>query len=247
MIAIISDVHGNLAALQAVLAEAGRVQTVYCAGDIVGYGPEPNECCELIRQIGAQCVRGNHDHICATLEGLGRANPLAMASFSWTNRRLTAANKEWLLSLPLQLSVNNVTMVHGAPGSPREMLNTYVLERYYDEAKFEQMLRSVPGKRLVLGHTHLPMAYGYNGRILNPGSVGQPRDGDWRPSFVTVQNMSYRVSLVLDPRASFSMLKDRVRFRRVEYDREATAAKIEREEGLPDTLAQIVRDGGLKI
>jgi len=247
MTAIISDVHGNLEALQAVLDDIGPDRTVFCAGDCVGYGPNPNECCELLRERGVHCVKGNHDHVCATMEDVEPCNPLARASFHWTHARLSDDNREWLHALPLQLNMNGLSLVHGAPGTPREMLNTYVLDRYYNGERYEALLRRVPGKRLVVGHTHVPHSYGYNGRVVNPGSVGQPRDGDWRASYVTLEDMRYKFSLVLDPRASFSMLKDKVVFHRVKYDCRSTVAKLEAEPDMPPQLANILQHGGLKF
>ena len=247
MIALISDVHGNLEALEAVLGEIGDADAIYCAGDVVGYGPSPNECCELLRQHNVRCVKGNHDHTCVTLEDIEPCNSMARQSFYWTHRKLSDQNKDWLRDLPLQLDADGMSMVHGCPGTPHDMLNTYVLDYYYSDRHYDELLEKVPGERLVLGHTHVPLSHGLNSKVVNPGSVGQPRDGDWRPSYATVSDIRYRFSLVSDLRASFSLLKDRVLFHRVEYDREATAAKIERESGLSDRLAHVLREGGLHV
>ncbi|KPK63063.1 MAG: hypothetical protein AMK73_05455, partial [Planctomycetes bacterium SM23_32] len=241
MIALISDVHGNLEALQAVLDEAGGADAVYCCGDVVGYGPNPNECCQLLRQCGVQTVKGNHDNTCAMMEDMEPCSSMARQSFHWTHERLTAENIEWLLSLPLRMDVDGMSLVHGCPGTPYEMLNTYVLDYFYSDKQYEELLGRVSGDRLVLGHTHIPLSHGLNSKVINPGSLGQPRDGNWRPSYAIVEDIRYSFSFVHNARASFSMLKDRVEFRRVEYDRERTAAKIEREPGLPDKLAHILR------
>ncbi|MHC4592415.1 MAG: metallophosphoesterase family protein [Planctomycetota bacterium] len=247
MIALISDVHGNLEALQAVLDDIGDADVICCVGDTVGYGPNPNECCELLRERSVQSVKGNHDNTCATLEDIEPCSSMARQSFHWTHEKLIDQNKEWLRNLPLQLNLDGMSLVHGCPGTPSDMLNTYVLDYFYSHEHYERLLRMVPGRRLVLGHTHIPLSHGLNSKVVNPGSVGQPRDGDWRPAYATVEDTRYSFPLVLDPRASFNMLKDRVVFRRVEYNRDVTACKIEDEPGLPDRLAHILRHGGLRM
>ncbi len=247
MIAIISDVHANLAALQAVLESIGNGHTVYCCGDVVGYGPQPNECCELLRARHVHCVKGNHDHTCATLQDMEPCNPLAKASFLWTHEQLTDENREWLAELPMQLDADELSLVHGCPGTSTEMLNAYVLDSTYSNERFRELLRRVPGKRLALGHTHVPMNHGFNGKVINPGSVGQPRDGDWRASYLTIEDMRYKFSLVLDPRATFNMVSDKVAFHRVEYDCESTARRLRDVPELPPQLENIVLNGGLRF
>jgi predicted phosphodiesterase len=247
MIAIISDVHANLEALEAVLDHVSGADTICCVGDVVGYGPDPNECCELLRDRGVRAVQGNHDYTSATLNDVEPCSSMARKSFHWTHERLTGENREWLVSLPLQLDVDGMTLVHGCPGTPHEMRNTYVLDCYYSGKHYDRLVAKVRGRRLVLGHTHLPLCHGPSAKVVNPGSVGQPRDGDWRPSFCTVHDLRYSFSLVPSLKSSFSMLRDRVEFHRVEYDVEKTVAKVEAEEGLPDRLAHMLRRGGLKV
>ncbi len=247
MIAIISDVHANLEALQAVLDEIEGADRIICCGDVVGYGPNPNECCELLRHYGVQAVKGNHDNTCATLEGIEPCSSLARQSFYWTHERLSDENVEWLRSLPLRLDVDGLSVVHGCPGTPQEMLNTYVLDYYYNDEHYEELLRRVPGLRLALGHTHIPLSHGFNSKVMNAGSVGQPRDGDWRPAYATIEDIRYSFSFVPRLQASFSMVKDRVVFRRTEYDPSKTAAKIQAEPDLPDRLGYILRNGGLLV
>ncbi|MHC4788564.1 MAG: metallophosphoesterase family protein, partial [Planctomycetota bacterium] len=196
MIALISDVHGNLEALQAVLDEIGDAETICCVGDVVGYGPNPNECCELLRQYSVQSVKGNHDNTCATLEDIEPCSSMARQSFHWTHEQLTPENKEWLRGLPLQLNLDGMSLVHGCPGTRQEMLNTYVLDYFYTHQHYTELLSKVPGRRLVLGHTHIPLSHGLNSRVVNPGSVGQPRDGDWRAAYATVEDIRYSFSLV---------------------------------------------------
>lgn len=247
MIALISDVHGNLEALEAVLERIGDADVLCCSGDIVGYGPNPNECCELLRERGVRAVQGNHDYTSSTLDDIEPCSSMARKSFHWTHQRLTDENKEWLLSLPLQLDVDGMTLVHGCPGSEHEMRNTYVLDCYYSSRHYSKLVAKVRGRRLVLGHTHLPLCHGAAAIVVNPGSVGQPRDGDWRPSYCTIHDLRYSFSLVPSLKSSFSMLRDRVEFHRVRDHVEKTAAKVEAEEGLPDRLAYMLRRGGLKV
>jgi diadenosine tetraphosphatase ApaH/serine/threonine PP2A family protein phosphatase len=127
------------------------------------------------------------------------------------------------------------------------MLNAYVLDYYYSDERYEELLRRVPGKRLVCGHTHIPLSHGFNAKVLNPGSVGQPRDGDWRASYVTVEDIRYEFRLVPTWRAGFNLMKDLVEFHRVEYDLGKTVAKIESEPGLPQRLTRFLQHGGLHI
>jgi putative phosphoesterase len=247
MIAIISDVHANLEALGAVLDHVSGADLICCVGDIVGYGPNPNECCELLREHGVLAVQGNHDYTSATLDDIEPCSSMARKSFHWTYGRLTAENKEWLLSLPLQLDVDGMTLVHGCPGTTHDMRNTYVLDSYYSARHYDKLVAKVNGRRLVLGHTHLPLCHGSAAKVINPGSVGQPRDGDWRPSFCTVHDLRYSFSLVPSLKGSFSMMRDRVEFHRVEYDVEKTAAKVAAEDDLHPRLSYMLRRGGLKV
>jgi putative phosphoesterase len=247
MIALISDVHANLEALRVVLDAVAGASSICCNGDIVGYGTNPNECCDLLREHDVLCVQGNHDYTCATLDDVEPCSSMARASFHWTHECLTDENKEWLLSLPLQRDVDGMSLVHGCPGTPHEMRNTYVLDYYYNDKHYDELLSRVPGDRLVLGHTHIPLSHGMTSKVVNPGSVGLPRDGDWRPSFAVVEDLRYSFSFVPSLKSSFSMVKDRVVFHRVEYDVETAARKVEETPGLPDKLAHILRHGGLRI
>jgi predicted phosphodiesterase len=142
-------VHGNLEALKVVLDEIGDVGNIYCAGDIVGYGPNPNECCDLLRQRGVQSVMGNHDIVCATYGKLGpddntiperlkrlaqttlnEMNSIARKCCEWTYNVLTEDNRQYLRGLPLALRHGKVTVIHGSPGSDYHKLNTYLQEKY---------------------------------------------------------------------------------------------------------------------
>ncbi len=248
MIAIMSDVHGNLEALRAVLQHMGPAEEVFCAGDIVGYGPNPNECCELMRELGVRCVQGNHDFVCANLALLdaedsdisdedrelcrrfyNQKNTAAQAASRWTSSVLTDENRRFLRELPLVIDETNLTMVHGKPGSKADMLNEYMLPgaiRLHDAD-------DVVGQILVVGHSHIPMQLA---NLVNPGSVGQPRDRNWQASYATMRGAWYRFSYVKEEDMTFRMVNQLVETHRVPYDVQTTAQKIKDEPGIPDSL-----------
>ncbi|MHC4592005.1 MAG: metallophosphoesterase family protein, partial [Planctomycetota bacterium] len=188
MIAVVSDIHSNLEALRAVLAQVRDAETVYCAGDVVGYGPNPNECCELVRERGIKCIQGNHDFVCANLDRLDskdddfpeedrelcrqvydQKNSAAKAASRWTNRVLTEENKQFIRDLPCEINEHRLTIVHGKPGTKADMLNEYMLPGHI----YTPVADQVEGDMLIVGHSHIPMR---SSRLVNPGSVGQPRD-----------------------------------------------------------------------
>ncbi|QQG49131.1 MAG: metallophosphoesterase family protein [archaeon] len=219
-LAFISDVHSNVEALEAVLEKAGGAD-VYCLGDLVGYGASPNEVVDLLRSRRARCLRGNHDE--AALTGnVGGFNSRAAMAALWTRTKLTPASREFIAGLPSQVRSNlggiDSYLAHGSPDDP---LWEYVDPSTHSQV-FEHYLRKLSVKIIGLGHSHLPYAWeGGGGLVFNPGSVGQPRDGD--------------------PRASYSVLSFEgghyeVRNFRVEYDVNTSAEKI-RKAGLADSLA----------
>jgi len=232
---ILSDIHANLAAFEAVLAAAGTVDAVWCLGDTVGYGPQPNECIERLRGLpGLVCVAGNHDYGALGKLDLGQFNHDARIAAEWTARRLTPANRAWLDGLPEREEREGFTLVHGSPRFP---IWEYVLT---PAVAFENMAYFATLTCLV-GHSHVPVVFqeGRAGQgaiaflpvpdepfryrpvrsIINPGSVGQPRDGDPRASFI-----------LLDPDAGTFVLQ------RVAYPIEETQAQM-RAAGLPPRLA----------
>ena len=185
MIAVISDIHANLEAFQAVLQHMGSVREIYCAGDIVGYGPNPNECCEIIRERDIKCVMGNHDIVCANYARLDTANcpldedmrklaihtrdemnEIARAVAEWTYHELTEENRQFLRNLPIQRKEKDMTVIHGAVGTKYDMLNTYLDEKFNrssaggaemtPEDFYREMLDEVQSKVLMVGHTHIP-------------------------------------------------------------------------------------------
>jgi putative phosphoesterase len=212
-----ADVHSNKHALEAVLDDMDRigVREVLCAGDIVGYGAFPNDCCREVRSRARRTVLGNHDLAALTGDSAGM-NPYASAATAWTHGRLTMESKYLLRSLRLSerttVSGLGIAMFHGSPRSPNDYL--------YEEQVGEGLLRSVGARLLVLGHTHVPYIVRTEaGVVLNPGSVGQPRDSDPRASYALVDTGSLEC-----------------RMRRVEYPVEKAAEAITNA-GLPKLLA----------
>jgi diadenosine tetraphosphatase ApaH/serine/threonine PP2A family protein phosphatase len=234
-VAVISDVHGNEEALRAVLADLERdsPDALWCLGDLVGYGPQPNECCAVVAERADICLVGNHD-----LVALGTAdvdvrdfNPEAAAAALWTREELSPASRAFLESLAPSAGAQGVELYHA---SPRDPVWEYVLT---DEAAVAAFRHSTADVVLV-GHSHIALTLvdrgrGLDGglapagtrvqlagrRLLNPGSVGQPRDGDPRAAW-----------LLLDLEHRFAT------FRRVPYSVETAQAEIRRR-GLPESLA----------
>lgn len=195
---IITDIHGNLPALQAVLEDAGNVDAVWCLGDVVGYGPSPNECVQLVRlQPNLVCLLGNHDAASVGMLDVDTFNPEARLSVNWTQGVLSAENQVYLRQRPLTQVVENVTLVHG---SPRHPIYEYLLDTRAATENFEHFGTDF----CFVGHTHLPVMFTIKGgdymarftvpsegeaaelkprAIINPGSVGQPRDRDPRAAY----------------------------------------------------------------
>jgi putative phosphoesterase len=219
-VAFIADVHSNIEALEAVLSRIGE-EEVYCLGDMVGYGANPNEVIDLLKERGVVTIAGNHDYAVATGD-TAQFNARAAMAVLWTRNRLDKATLAFLRDLPLQRRVElegvSVGMVHGSPDDPlweyvHPATHEFVFTRYLDKAGADV---------LALGHTHVPFVWKGGGRLVfNPGSVGQPRNGDRRASFARLLTGGG---------------KPEVQEVKVEYDCERAAAKI-RDAGLPDQLA----------
>ena len=226
-VAFISDVHSNLEALEAVLDEAGKLG-VYCLGDIVGYGASPNEVVRVLRDVGATCVLGNHDK--ASLDGdVGDFNPRAAMAAVWTSEHLTDESRAFLGSLPRELSTEiGRKKVYMAHGSPVDTMWEYVLPSTHSDL-FEYYLQRVQADVIALGHTHQDFQWRSEsgGLVFNPGSVGQPRNGDVRASFAILSVEGGEVG---------------VEVRHVEYDIERAAKKI-LASGLPPSLASQLLSG----
>lgn len=247
MKALISDIHSNLEALQAVLADINSqgITEIYCLGDIIGYGPNPRECIDLVMQC-KMVLLGNHDQ--GAMFDPDGFNPSAERAIFWTRSQLelphdsrVARERRWefLAERPRTHKENGFLFVHGSARNP---LNEYVFpEDVYNQRKMERIFALVD-RYCFQGHTHVPgifteslqfhspddldYCYKLDGRktLCNVGSVGQPRDGDWRACYV-----------VLDG--------ETIRYRRVEYDIETTIKKIYEVQELENFLGDRLRDG----
>ena len=201
-VAVLSDIHANLRALEAILAQAGAVDALWHLGDVVGYGPDPDAVVARLDALGAVGVRGNHDLAATGDEVIRDFNADARAAMEWTRRTIAPATLAWLAALPERRTVDGFSLVHG---SPRDPTWEYILTEEVAAANIA-LLSTQLG---FFGHTHLPIAYlqaagspGASGMatlepgpgsslvlddrrgLLNPGSVGQPRDSDPRASAV---------------------------------------------------------------
>ncbi len=193
-IAVISDIHGNSLALQAVLADIRDrgIGTTYCLGDLVGYGPDPNGVIDLIRRADIPTIMGNYDDgvgwergDCGCFYADSEAKRLGDASYAFTIREVTADGKAFLRGLPSELHVRLAdTKLHLVHGSPRK-INEYLL-RDRDERTFLRVAAAEEDDVLVFGHTHTPWSRAYGGVLfVNVGSVGRPKDGDARPAYTS--------------------------------------------------------------
>ncbi len=239
-IAVISDIHGNYAALQAVVADLDEVGcgAIYCLGDTVGYGGSPNQCVDLLRARGAVCIQGNHDVVAVGLESAEGFNSGARAAVEWTADVLTDANLAFLRDLPERLVVEGgALLVHGAPNDR----DRYLWDDHEMMAEAAKLKASGEARVCFFGHTHLAsvageerFSKGEEGIFLleddscwlvNPGSAGQPRDGD--------------------PRAAYAVWRPEegeIEFRRVVYDVARAQGRIE-EAGLPEWLGERLEVG----
>ncbi|WP_372366411.1 metallophosphoesterase [Candidatus Uabimicrobium sp. HlEnr_7] len=238
--AIISDIHSNLEALDAVLKhiKSRRINRIICLGDVVGYGPDPQECLKIVRETADVCVKGNHEE--AIIEGAYLFNDRAKASIEWTQKSLAEMgsgeiNRQFLSDLPLSYTEDNYLFVHASPLDPTSdyifgAKQTVKTEKY-------QNVFSAFDSILFIGHTHIPcvitedlktsyvdeLGYKYHFQnqkaIINVGSVGQPRDKDNRASYLEV-------------------IDDMFFFHRIPYEMEKTRQKILANEYLDNYLGE---------
>ena len=216
-LAVLADVHANLPALEAVLRDVDSLSPagLWVAGDLVGYNPWPNEVLQILRDRHAKAIRGNHDRGVLGDDPF-RFNELAAAALRWTRIQLTPGSVGYLKDLEdrtrTTMPEGVVAMYHGSPRDDDEYVFPYTAD--------DSLVRKAGAPFVILGHTHLPMARAFrSGLLVNPGSVGQPRDGD--------------------PRAAWGLLDLSTRtfgLRRVPYDIDAVATAIRRT-GLPTELA----------
>jgi len=232
-LAIFSDIHSNLEALQAVLADArARECTEFvCLGDVVGYNANPHECVELVREMDCPLVKGNHDEQASLAESSRDFNEMAEQAIEWTRKNLTEDDKAWLRGLRLQRQVRDFTIVHATLDTPEQW--GYVFNNLDAAASFTYQHTTV----CFFGHTHVPMAFIRDEGVkrvrieqlrieptkkyfINTGSVGQPRDADWRAAYCI-----------------YHIEKNVVEQRRLKYNLAAAQKKII-EAGLPRLLAE---------
>ena len=231
-VAVLSDIHSNIIALDAVIGALGSIDAVWQLGDIVGYGPEPDAVVGRLTEIGALGVRGNHDAVALGGPQIEWFNPDARRAMEWTRTTVSPATRAWLGALPERMTTGEFTLVHGSPRDP-----TW---EYVTSVPLARANLAVLATRIGFhGHTHIPVAFregdghveiigpghgstlaiGHGRLLINPGSVGQPRDG--------VPTASY---LVLDTE------RLECRWERIAYDVRAVQSAM-RDAGLPAALA----------
>jgi len=265
---ILSDIHGNLEALTAVLAAAGDYDQLWNLGDVVGYGASPNQVIDVIGPLADLNVRGNHDRVCCGQASALGFNPVARAAALWTLKELTPAHIVWLSEMPqgpiaphqqgsaTPLQGVNVTCVHGSPLNEDQ----YILSMRDAWAPLQQMAADIT----FFGHTHVQGGFSRNGtqwkeirpafhsrkgpeswtmamppgthHLVNPGSVGQPRDNDWRAAFAVYESGNQNGESGGEPGAG------EVTYHRVPYDLTMSQGKILMA-GLPERLAVRLREG----
>jgi putative phosphoesterase len=218
-VGLISDVHGNLPALEAVLEDMPDVDRLLCAGDVVGYNPWPAACVDRVREVADGTVVGNHDRHVHAPEAYG-ANQMAKAGLEYAKDQLSTAQLEWLADRPRKLWFpdDEFLLVHDHPE---------IEDKYVRPAEFHNLPRYLDDERgVVLGHTHIQHAETAAGRLLvNPGSVGQPRDGDPDAAYAVLDVDAWEVDL-----------------RRVSYDVDTVISKVE-ETALPNRIGTRLLDG----
>ncbi len=231
--AIFGDIHANLEAFEVVLADTRDqgCESFICLGDVVGYNANPRECLEIVQSLECPVVKGNHDSYASSENSLVAFNPLAELAIQWTRDQLTAPEKRWLSDLPLIVEIRGFTVVHASLDEPGDW--NYVLNQLDAAASFSKQTTEL----CFFGHTHSARAYIKESSIVglpfeqlileqgrkyfvNPGSVGQPRDGDWRAAYIV-----------------FDEEKRTLNMRRLRYDLITTQRKIVAA-GLPSKLAE---------
>ena len=230
-VGIVSDVHSNLPALTAVLSDMGGIDQLWCLGDIVGYGPFPNECLDLLRERECRAIPGNHDWGCAGKISLEEFNVEARWACEWSREAISADNLAFVESLPLTRTEGDFTLAHGTPHEP-------IWEYMAYPATARLSFHYFASRYCFVGHTHVPLVFRdaelgpetfhpgpakplpleTTRAIINPGSVGQPRDGNPQAAYA-----------LLDTDAAM------VEFRRVTYDVASIQARMS-ELGFPERL-----------
>ena len=234
-LAVFSDIHSNIEALDCVIEKISleNVDGIICCGDTVGYGPNPNECVEKIKSIkNIKIIAGNHDRAAIGLFDVNWFNDNAKAAILWTSSQLTEENKNFLKGLPEKIIEENFTAVHG---SPREPIKEYLIK----PSDMQENLQFFETQICFVGHSHYPFVYTSeksitklqenepieisSKSIINPGAVGQPRDGDNRACFMILEG-------------------NEITFHRVNYDIKAVQKKMKIEK-LPEYLVERLNYG----
>ena len=237
-IALFADIHANLEALETVLADAQEqgCSDYVCLGDVVGYNANPAECLERIREIGCPVVKGNHDEDCGGEHSLDAMNPVAAEALLWTRKQLNEEQRDWLRKLRMVRQVEDFTIVHSSLDQPQVW--NYVTNKFDAMSSFSYQFT----KLCFHGHTHVPRVFSKDDKVnelpaeqiefdenlkyfINVGSVGQPRNGDWRACY-----------------AIYDVPANTLIYRRLEYDI-VTAQKKVRDAGLPEMLATRLAEG----
>jgi len=237
-IALFSDIHANLEALDAVLADAAAqgCDSHICLGDIVGYNADPVACIERVQALGCPVIKGNHDQDSGSVSSLEMMNSNAAEAIRWTREQLSPEQRTWLARLRLVRQIQDFTVVHSTLDQPTSW--NYVTNKFDAMANFSYQVTSV----CFYGHTHVPRVFVSDNRVhevpaesivieaetkyfINTGAVGQPRDGDWRASYCI-----------------YDTDRKTVHFRRIEYDIQTAQAKIIAA-GLPEFLAERLAQG----
>jgi len=230
--AIIADIHGNLEAFEAVLQDIREQKCTHfaCVGDVVGYGANPKECLDIVREMNLPCVKGNHDEYCSSEDTLEGFNPHAAEAVFWTRKQLDEPDKQWLRDLKYIRLVGSFSMVHATLDGPQRW--GYVFDRLAAAASFTYQNTAV----CFFGHTHVPVAFIRDSVVrggtyskfkveagrkyfVNVGSVGQPRDGNPAAAYVI-----------------YDLNEGSIELRRIMYDIPKAQGKI-RAAGLPERLA----------
>lgn len=230
--AILGDVHANVEALTVVLEDCQKQKVTHYAsvGDVVGYGPNPKECLQVIREMNIPVVKGNHDEYCSTEDELLGFNPQAAIAVKWTRDQLSLEDRKWLADLKFIRHVESFTLVHATLDTPHRW--GYVFDKLAAAASISYQNTAI----CFFGHTHVPLAFIREASVkggsytklkievgrkyfINVGSVGQPRDGNPQAAYVT-----------------YDLFENLIELHRLDYDIKATQKKL-RAAGLPERLA----------
>lgn len=217
MIAILSDIHGNYVALERALQAIDKmnIKDIYCLGDIVGYYPQVNEVCDELRKRNAKCIIGNHDWYMLADSFCDRSQTVN-DTLAYQKKIITKENLEWLKSLPVHREYKGLSMVHGGWTNP---LDEYLepSQAYFDK---------VGGTYFASGHKHVQRLEDYGDKVYcNPGSIGQPRDGDNRAAFATWDGSTFELHRVSYDYEKVGELMEKAGFSGYYYQRLALGAK----------------------